>query len=183
MADEQYTCEKSADDPYGLLSVPQACYGSRYQEHLLEQYKLYVEMADRISARRASANTFFLTANAALLAAFGALRPSHAVEWWPSAAVALGGLVLCAVWMLLIRSYRQLNTGKWAVVGHIEGLLPMAPYAAEWRALGCGKNWRKYLQLTVVETIAISAFTGLYVLLLVALAAGLLTMPPTASGI
>ena len=28
---------------------------SQYEEHLLEQYKLFVEMADRISARRQSA--------------------------------------------------------------------------------------------------------------------------------
>jgi hypothetical protein len=27
--------------------------------HLLEQYKLYLEMADRISSRRQSANSFF----------------------------------------------------------------------------------------------------------------------------
>jgi hypothetical protein len=26
-------------------------YGERYQDHLLEQYKLYVQMADKISAR------------------------------------------------------------------------------------------------------------------------------------
>ena len=29
-------------------------YGSQYQEHLLEEYKLYVEMADRVSHRRSS---------------------------------------------------------------------------------------------------------------------------------
>jgi hypothetical protein len=34
---------------------------------VLEQYKLYVEMADRLSARRALANTFFLTVNTAVL--------------------------------------------------------------------------------------------------------------------
>ncbi len=31
----------------------------KYHEHILEQYKLYVEMADRISARRNMANVFF----------------------------------------------------------------------------------------------------------------------------
>ena len=30
---------------------------------VLEQYKLYVEMADRVSARRGVTNTFFLTLN------------------------------------------------------------------------------------------------------------------------
>jgi hypothetical protein len=32
-----------------------------YQVALLEQHKIYVEMADRISQRRGIANTFFLT--------------------------------------------------------------------------------------------------------------------------
>jgi hypothetical protein len=32
-----------------------------YDSALREQYKLYVEMADRISARRALTNSFFLT--------------------------------------------------------------------------------------------------------------------------
>ena len=33
--------------------------GSTYDEAVLEQYKLYVEMADRISARRGLTNTPF----------------------------------------------------------------------------------------------------------------------------
>src|SRR5687768_16913613 len=38
----------------------------QYQAAILEQYRLYVLMADRISARRALANTFFLTLNTAV---------------------------------------------------------------------------------------------------------------------
>jgi hypothetical protein len=32
--------------------VPISEYGEHYQDHLLEQYKLYVQMADKISERR-----------------------------------------------------------------------------------------------------------------------------------
>lgn len=38
---------------------------------LLEQYKIYVEMADRVSARRGLTNTFFLSLNSAIFAAIG----------------------------------------------------------------------------------------------------------------
>jgi hypothetical protein len=41
---------------------------SKAAEHYLELYKLAVEMADRVSARRATANAFFLTINTALFA-------------------------------------------------------------------------------------------------------------------
>lgn len=42
-----------------------------YQAHLFEQYKNFVEMADRVSARRNLANTFFLTLNTFLIGAAG----------------------------------------------------------------------------------------------------------------
>jgi hypothetical protein len=38
-------------------------------EYVLEQYKLCIEMADRISQRRGAANTFFLNFNTALVGA------------------------------------------------------------------------------------------------------------------
>ena len=43
-------------------------YGDNYQAHLLEQYKLYVEMADRISQRRDHANRFYASAVSAIVA-------------------------------------------------------------------------------------------------------------------
>ena len=39
-----------------LPAISQSTYGELHKPHLLEIYKLYVEMADRISARRQSAN-------------------------------------------------------------------------------------------------------------------------------
>ena len=50
------------------MSNPEEEYGENYKAHLLEQYKLYVEMADRISARRQTANSFFLSINTAIIA-------------------------------------------------------------------------------------------------------------------
>jgi hypothetical protein len=42
-----------------------------YQAAVLEQYKIYVEMADRVSQRRGLTNTFFLTLNTAIFTAVG----------------------------------------------------------------------------------------------------------------
>ena len=98
---------------------------------ILEQYKLYVEMADRVSARRAAANTFFLTINTAVFTLIGVLwtkRP-EAGTW--VLAFPLAVLVMqCLTWFWVIRSYRQLNTAKFAVIGALETLLPVSPY---WR--------------------------------------------------
>ena len=46
---------------------------NQYREHVLEQYKLCVEMADKVSGRRDIANTFFLTLHGICLGAAGVL--------------------------------------------------------------------------------------------------------------
>ncbi len=54
-----------------LRGVPEEQYGLQYRADLLDIYKLYVEMADRISQRRQSANSFFLTLNSVIVALVG----------------------------------------------------------------------------------------------------------------
>jgi hypothetical protein len=109
-----------------------------YQHAIMEQYKLYVELADRISARRGLANTFFLTLHGAILALVGAFwkeRPEELSTWFllPGLVLALG---LCLTWFWVVRSYRQLNSGKFAVIGALEERLPASPWwNGEWKAL------------------------------------------------
>src|SRR5712691_5996354 len=79
-----------------------------YQDAVLEQYKLYVEMADRISERRGLANTFFLTLNTAIVTGIAVFWKDHpsAQTWWLvfPLIVVLGQ---CFAWFYLVRSYRQ----------------------------------------------------------------------------
>lgn len=44
-----------------------------YSRVLLEQYKIYIGMADRISARRGSTNSFFLALNSSIFTAIAFL--------------------------------------------------------------------------------------------------------------
>ena len=53
-----------------LQGIRQEDYGALYRDHILEVYKVYLEMADRISERREKANSFFLVVNTALIALF-----------------------------------------------------------------------------------------------------------------
>jgi Flp pilus assembly protein TadB len=106
-------------------------YGANFQEHLLEQYKLYVEMADRISARRAQSNRFYISLLSALLALLSILINR---TLWSSIqnaiflAVAILGLALCFLWYVNINSYRQLNSGKFKVIQELEQHLPFNCY-------------------------------------------------------
>jgi hypothetical protein len=97
-------------------------------EGFLEIYKLSVEMADRVSARRAIASSFFLTVQSGLVASLAFVEGQ---QW----SIALAGIVVAVTWWLLLRSYRQLNRAKFQVIHEMEKQLPAAPYTDEWKIL------------------------------------------------
>lgn len=141
-------------------------YGIEYGKHLFEQYKLYVELADRISARRMLANSFFVGVHTALITAFAVLlKEKMLLPSLIGLAPFLAVILLCFVWWRVGHSYRQLNSGKFKVVHALEQMLPVAPYDAEWIALGGGKDRKLYLPLTHIENWVPVCFGVLYVLL------------------
>jgi hypothetical protein len=152
-------------DPAGFAALPPG-----YVSAVMDQYKLYVEMADRVSARRMTANTFFLTLNSAAFTVVGVIWHDRlsASPWWLVFPLILV-LGECAAWYWLLRSYRQLNAAKYAVIGAIEEKLPISPYwAAEWSALGQGADPTRYLPLTHLEQWVPALFAATYVAAFVA---------------
>ena len=142
-------------------------YGTKeqYQEHLFAQYKIFVEMADRISTRRNLANTFFLTLHTMLIgiATFSYEKGPRVADRWLNIFPLIAVLALCYVWWRLMKSYRQLNTAKFKVIGEYERQLPSSPYwGAEWEALGAGKDPKLYKQLTDVENWVPIVFAVIY---------------------
>jgi hypothetical protein len=139
--------------------------GEKYQAAVLEQCKLYVEMADRVSQRRGLTNTFFLSLNTAIFTAIG-LSWEHKLQgrvWWLIFPLTML-LGECFAWFYLLRSYRLLNAAKYEVVGALEARLPASPYwRAEWSALGEGRDPKKYWPLSHIESWIPAFFAALYV--------------------
>jgi hypothetical protein len=132
-------------------------------EGFLEIYKLAVEMADRVSARRAAASSFFITVQSALVA----LVAAGSTEHW---AFALPGLVMSVTWWLLLRSYRRLNVEKFKVIQSMEKRLSASPFQDEWDALkpGEGRSWHEhYLELGTLERVVPVIFALIFVGILV----------------
>ena len=132
-------------------------YGPEYNDHLLEQYKLYVEMADRVSQRRDQSNRFYVTIVSALaaivviIARFGVPENGALLEV-AFLVVGLFGLALSVVWHFNVRSYRTLNSAKFDIINSIEKQLPYAGYSKEWEILSNPPPGRpQYRQLTRVE--------------------------------
>lgn len=145
------------------MTCSQKDYGEHYKPHLLEQYKLYVEMADRISARRQTANSFFLSVNTAIIALIGYINFASKTTtnfYW---LVSLAGMVLCYMWYRLIRSYKGLNSAKFKVIHEIEQKLPFAPYDTEWDKAGRGKDPKLYLPCTHIEMVIPWVFFAIHV--------------------
>jgi hypothetical protein len=143
-------------------------YGEEFREHYLEIYKLYVGMADKISERRQSANSFFLTINTAIvgLVSYLQLAQNEKTRSLFYLVIAVAGMIICYTWYRLILSYKQLNTGKFRIVHLIEENLPFNPYMKEWEMLGSGEESKKYLPFSHIEIFVPWVFFGLHAFVL-----------------
>ncbi len=159
------TLSSQSDLQENLLDKYSAVEG-KYQDHFLEQYKIYVEMADRISSRRSTANSFFLAVNTAFISIITLLYNhfQQIPKFWAFFPFIVF-ILLCYAWWRIIYSYRQLNSGKFRVIHLMEKNLPYAPYETEWRILGNGKDPKKYKNITYVENFVPFIFALLYFLL------------------
>lgn len=146
-----------------LFRVPPDIYGPAYKQHLLEQYKLFVESADRVSQRRTSANNYLLTVNAFLVTLCGLAASLAANETW-LVVVAAAGVLVCITWLVLIRSYGNLNTAKFKVIYELEEHLPAAIFGREWDYAQRGEG-KAYKPLTHIEPYIPLVFAILYIVL------------------
>jgi hypothetical protein len=122
---------------------------------IFEQYKIYVEMADRISARRDVANAFFLSLNGFFLSSSPIIAEkffSNQLKWvilFPYIVT----VILLYLWKRIIESYKQINRAKFRIIGVLEEKLPARPYGkTEWELLlKNGEDKNTYWPITHIE--------------------------------
>lgn len=136
-----------------LFKAVEKDYGNEYKNHLFEQYRLYVESTEKISDRRQHANNYFITINTALITLLGL---SFQVKLfgdftWLRSLLALFGLIICVIFFYLLRSHKQLNTGKFKVIHEVEQKLPLLLYDYEWKILKEGKDKKVYYPFSHIE--------------------------------
>lgn len=169
---------ENKDDPFSeLFATEESAYGDKYRDHILEQYRLYVEMAEKTSERRSTANNFFLSVNGFLLSIIGILPQVGGISTdfslvWMSGIVA-AGIIFCFAWMTIIRSYKKLNEAKFTIIGRLEKKLPLALFDSEWKYLTTGKKKKRrfgvmirYFPLTLIESWVPGTCIALYIGLL-----------------
>jgi hypothetical protein len=121
-----------------LLKTTEAEYGKDYRNHALEIYKLYLDLSDKLSARRQSVNSFFLTLNSFIigLLGYGQIASSSIAKnpefYWT---ISILGMVICVVWFKIIYAYKNIMRSKFIIIHRMEQHLPLAAYEAEWQVL------------------------------------------------
>lgn len=152
----------------GVVRSRKEDYGDRFANDLIEQYKLYVNSAENVSARRIASSRLFLALNAGLVALYGIQPCGFARNWW-AMAVPLVGVAVCLLWDRIIRSHRDLNSVKFDLIHEMEQYLPARPYTSEWRVAEQGRG-KTYREVTGIERWLPWTFLVLHVVLLVVLA-------------
>ena len=112
-------------------------YGDNYRDHYLEQYKLCVEMADRVTQRKEQTNRLYVTLFSALMAAF-----SFAMSSWPNdlrsqmlpwlpIVVGLVGVLLAAAWLINVSHLRRELILKERIIREMESSLTFEAFKTE----------------------------------------------------
>lgn len=124
------------------------------KELLIEQYKVYVEMADRVSERRVGVGKLYISLLSGLLIIIPLILEKNTpadIQKVVFTVIGFLGLALCVVWLLNIRSYKQLNSLKFRVIQEMEQQLPFSCYAREWEVLKEEKRFYTYERLSRIE--------------------------------
>lgn len=124
------------------------------QKDLLDQYKLYVEMADRISQRRGQDNRFYVTLLSALFVLLSLIVSNNifgSILNWIVIAVGIFGILFCIIWYYNIKRYKELNSKKFRVIGEMETNLPFPAYKREYELIRSARRESQTNLLTGIE--------------------------------
>lgn len=141
--------------------------GDSNQELLFNQYELYLNSVEKNSDRRNSAVKLYITINAWLLSFMGVIIQTTKFNTLATVLpILIVWISISVIFFYLIRSYKQLNTGKFELIHKIEEKLPLNLYAYEWVVLGEGKDKNKYFPFSHIEKRLPIILGGIYSLLL-----------------
>jgi hypothetical protein len=130
-------------------------------KNAVDIYKILIDMADKVSQRRQSANNFYLSVNTAITGA-SAYLSSNTDNNYSILIISIAGFFVCMLWKRNIDSYKDLNSGKFAVITELEKALPVAPFRAEWEVLERGQNTKRYRPFHVVEVLVPFIFAAVH---------------------
>jgi len=113
----------------GSHSLINEDYGESFQEHLLQQYKLFVDTSLDVTSKRLESNKFHLTLNSVVFGFTSYLTTLN--EYLVIVLFCFVGILISAVWLKNIFAYRELNRAKFKVIHELENYLPACLFKCE----------------------------------------------------
>ena len=153
-----------------LIHIEKESYGEAFSTDLLEQYKVYIQSSENVSARRLTSSQYLLTLSAALIALYGLHTTSFGTNYW-TLLVPIMGIPVSLLWCSIIKSHADLNRIKFDVIHEFEQHLPAAPYKYEWFLAENGQG-KAYKAVTTLERWIPVLFTALHVALAIIITLG-----------
>lgn len=107
-------------------------------KNIFDIYKMYVETTQHISNCRQQSNNFYILLNSGIVA-----YNAHFASFF----ISMFGILINIVWILKIKSYKNLNSAKFKVINKLEKFFPVEVFNDEYKIL---KN-TKYKSLSDYE--------------------------------
>ena len=124
------------------------------EEEKFEQYKLFIESAEKNSDKRITQNNIYLTINLAFISYIGI----GGFDLKQNIIMTIIGILICIVWLCSINNYAKRNKVKFEIINESEyGNL----YKEEWKRISI------LTPLTTYEKVSSVIFIILYITLLI----------------
>lgn len=120
-------------------------------ERTLEQYKICLDMAEKVTERRLKTNNFYIGIISVLISAISVSLSADILSKNKTATLFLLWLFclfICNAWMKSLDTYKKLNEVKFDIILEMEKELKHNCIACEWEKL---KNEPKYTGLSTNE--------------------------------
>lgn len=120
-------------------------------EKLFEQYKLFSDTSESLVARRQNVNSFYITANTALItiaATAFSLNNNLISQLVITIVLSLPGILLNISWLKVMESYSLINSSKMKILGMLEKKLAASLFDAEWEAMSNKYNKQRYVSFS-----------------------------------
>ena len=124
------------------------------EEEKFEQYKLFIESAEKNSDKRITQNNIYLTINIAFISYIS----TKVLDLKQNIIMTIIGILICIVWLCTINNYAKRNKVKFEIINESEyGKL----YKEEWKRINI------LTSLTTYEKISSVIFIILYIALFI----------------
>ena len=120
-------------------------------EKLFEQYKLFSDTSESLVARRQNVNSFYITANTALItiaATAFSLNDNLIAQMVITIVLSVPGILLNLSWLKVMESYSLINSSKMKILGMLEKKLSASLFDAEWEAMSNKYNKQRYVSFS-----------------------------------